>query len=85
MESKQSMEGCQIATLANTGGNMITKGFFWTDFFMVQFIFAFYSKEIILEQFIMKWIYLFYGCAIFVQNKGLPHICPRRDWHLLVR
>ena len=28
MEAKRSLEGCQIATLANTGGNMITKGFF---------------------------------------------------------
>ena len=67
-EAKQSLEGCQIATLANTGGNMITKGFFG-HIFMVQFIYAFYSKEIILEQFIMKWIYpyreAFYGCAIF--------------------
>ena len=35
---------------------------------MVQFICAFYSKEIILEQFIMKWIDPFYGCAVFVQN-----------------
>ena len=37
---------------------------------MVQFICAFYSKEIILEQFIMKWIDPFYGCAVFVQNGG---------------
>ena len=28
MEAKRSLEGCQITTLANTGGNMITKGFF---------------------------------------------------------
>ena len=37
---------------------------------MVQFVCAFYSKEIILEQFIMKWIDPFYGCAVFVQNGG---------------
>ena len=37
---------------------------------MVQFICAFYSKEIILEQFIMKWIDPFYGCAVFDQNGG---------------
>ena len=37
---------------------------------MVQFICAFYSKEIILEQFMMKWIDPFYGCAVFVQNGG---------------
>ena len=27
MEAKRSLERCQIATLANTEGNMITKGF----------------------------------------------------------
>ena len=26
--AKQSLEGCQLATLARTGGNMITKRFF---------------------------------------------------------
>ena len=38
---------------------------------MVQLICAFYSKEIILEQFIMKWIDPFYGCAVFAQNGGI--------------
>ena len=48
---------------------------------MVQFICAFYSKEIILEQFIMKWIDPFYGCAVFDQNGGggvSPYLCKTK-------
>ena len=42
---------------------------------MVQFICTFYSKEIILEQFIMKWIDPFYG---------LCHICSKQGGILIL-
>ena len=48
---------------------MITKGFL-DRFFHGAIYLRFLFKEIILEQFIMKWIDPFCGCAVFVQNGG---------------
>ena len=45
MEAKRSLEGCQIATVANTGGNMITKGFFGQIFSWCNLFTLFISKK----------------------------------------
>ena len=51
---------------------------------MVQSIYTFYSKEITLEQFIMKWFYHnrdpFMVVPYLFKMGGNPHICPRRNW-----
>ena len=92
MEAKRILEGCQIATLANTGGNIITKGFFGQIFHgAISLRFLFQKKKnsnemhsILIEMDFMVVPYLLktrgYSHSVAVQD-DCHIIFPKQEYH----
>ena len=80
MESKRSLEGCQIATLANTGGgNMITKGFLDRFFHGAIYLRFLFQKTVHNEMHLILTEMHFMVVPYWLKTRGYYHTVSVQD------